>query len=488
MFARFVTLLLSILFATSASSDPVEGGSAGEGNIKGALCLIRADWQLVLIEEVLTGKLSLPGGTIRQGEEPKLAAQRETWEETGLLVRANKLLVSTESAYIYDCVSDSEIVAFEHQDKKRRRMLPAWFAPDYAIESKYVYLAYPWTINSKDYRYPSQWTTIQRIFHLSSEQPVNYVSDLLENLSHLHRVEIMFSLWLQDGVNSVFFAAQAKVISAAQLITGPVSQYLLIISLIWLYLRLGKRFAVKATAMVSLTAIFVFISQVFFSQPKPYNYLPILKIGDGFGFATPDVTSAVILALGLLLADQIKKVGQSNTFCVSLFSLFFVLHAGCEIYLGHHYLSDMVFGAGIGWLFAWNFIRIDRSVPHKLAAVLAMPVTTISVTLAVAFVTYLYPYPFLITWLAILTMICVLLHWFPDAKRNLANIQSYSVVFVSLLVVDVLFWTIQPLALGVEYGELIMGIAHIPVMLIILLILVVAEKRRIFKKMRLNNG
>lgn len=73
---------------------------------------MRADDKLVLIHEILTNRISLPGGTIIEGEQPRAAAQRETWEETGLVVTVGKELGRTETAVFFDCVSDSEIISY----------------------------------------------------------------------------------------------------------------------------------------------------------------------------------------------------------------------------------------------------------------------------------------------------------------------------------------------------------------------------------------
>ncbi len=74
-----------------------------------ALCVVvRADSQIVLVDELITGHLSLPGGTVVSGEPPAIAAQRETLgRRTGLSVTVGDVLGYTDSAVVYDCISDS---------------------------------------------------------------------------------------------------------------------------------------------------------------------------------------------------------------------------------------------------------------------------------------------------------------------------------------------------------------------------------------------
>jgi mutator protein MutT len=50
-------------------------------------------------EQVLAGKWEFPGGKIEPGESPAMAAVRETLEETGLAVRAERTLLEVRHAY-----------------------------------------------------------------------------------------------------------------------------------------------------------------------------------------------------------------------------------------------------------------------------------------------------------------------------------------------------------------------------------------------------
>ena len=51
-----------------------------------------SDGRLLLVRQRETGVWSTPGGLIEPDERPSDAAMRETWEETGLMVRPDRLL------------------------------------------------------------------------------------------------------------------------------------------------------------------------------------------------------------------------------------------------------------------------------------------------------------------------------------------------------------------------------------------------------------
>ena len=104
---RAFWLVLGFTFCMGLSFSALSSQEE-EAAYRGALCLIRGDHKLVMTQEVLTGKLSLPGGTIEAGETPQMAAQRETWQETGMVVSVGRLIGQTSTAVVYECVSESQ--------------------------------------------------------------------------------------------------------------------------------------------------------------------------------------------------------------------------------------------------------------------------------------------------------------------------------------------------------------------------------------------
>ena len=53
---------------------------------KGAACVIFVNIETVLVRDLLSNRLSFPCGYLHSGESPEQAAQRESYEETGLNV------------------------------------------------------------------------------------------------------------------------------------------------------------------------------------------------------------------------------------------------------------------------------------------------------------------------------------------------------------------------------------------------------------------
>ncbi|MDW2127555.1 NUDIX hydrolase, partial [Vibrio sp. 2033] len=148
----FFLPLFSALLSTSSMTMAKSVSGASLNGIKGALCIVRVDNKLLLVNEILTGQISLPGGTISAGEPPPEAAQREVWEETGLVVTVGEALGYSDTAVFYDCVSDSPIVAYNTQHALGGNTLPIWFAPHYGVEIASAMLLEPTALKAEQYR------------------------------------------------------------------------------------------------------------------------------------------------------------------------------------------------------------------------------------------------------------------------------------------------------------------------------------------------
>lgn len=123
------------------------------GDIVGAVCVIRHDNKMIMLSEVITKKMSLPGGYIDKGDTPRQAAVREALEETGINVKVVDLLQYRGRAAIYSCVAESPILVSSFKDKTGYPIVASWLAKHYAKEVRRVYLIDPDSIDPEEYRY-----------------------------------------------------------------------------------------------------------------------------------------------------------------------------------------------------------------------------------------------------------------------------------------------------------------------------------------------
>ncbi|EGU39547.1 MutT/nudix family protein [Vibrio ichthyoenteri ATCC 700023] len=345
----FVCLVISLFHSAQVFAQP-----------KGAVCIINADQQIVVVDEILTGKVSLPAGTVGDNEPPQLAAQREAWEETGLVVTVGKELGRNESAVFYQCVSDSDIIAFQHQSLSGGRVLPNWFAPHYGIEVSASRLIDPAALNPKDYRYPEQWALVQALFSQTESQPVSYVSNLFDAAPSYSQIELKWIVSMQSWVGNL--APTISQFVDSFLLTGLVftSSWWLLLLLPASYAYFQRDFTLKLLFTLIVASLLVQVGQLGFAQPRPFVYLPLLEKGTGVGFSLPNLALALwAVAVTLLL----KRGGLWGWNKIAIFSVAILVWLSTAlVYSASAFVLDCFAGLLLGWLCAWHMTRLDKQI------------------------------------------------------------------------------------------------------------------------------
>ncbi|MEI8636718.1 NUDIX hydrolase [Vibrio coralliilyticus] len=257
-----LTFFSSLLFAEQKQPE-----------IEGAACVIRADDKLVLVNEILTGKSWLPAGNVKRGEKPESAAQRETWEETGLVVSINKVLGQRNNTIYYDCISDSEIVAFHIDDSFDAHQLPIWFAPHYGVEIASAMLISPEMINAQEYRFPEQLKRIAGYFEQATPQPVRYVDNLVESAPTFNQMELA---WLNEFrllLDKLPTHAEAIIEELFKLSLQLNHPIILLVLFPYLYWRFGRDFSYKVFFAVTITSLIVLLAKQGFQLPHHRSIL-----------------------------------------------------------------------------------------------------------------------------------------------------------------------------------------------------------------------
>ncbi|WCE31162.1 NUDIX domain-containing protein [Vibrio sp. SCSIO 43137] len=348
--------LLATLFLLLVLSLP--NVHAGDKPVRGALCLIRADHQLLLVQEVMTNKLSLPGGTIEKGEPPELAAERETWEETGLKVSADRLLGMTDSAYVFNCALQEQLTAYQYQDASHYRTVPLWAFPHYGVEVRRVLLVAPEFVQAAQYRYPQQWNGIVKDFFKATEQTARYIENLTHQASTIEQKQLYFLAQLQSLIDKSFTDNQILWLQIADSLSG-IAVFSLIIAITLQFF--GFAFTLRLMLICSVSVGFVVVSRSYFALARPFEYLPSVRLGNSFGFSVPDLTVVIAVVISLLVLKRVSPNKGSGQGMVAARSCKFLLFAVFATYgvlqfsLGNQFISGMLISLLVGYLIVTIF-------------------------------------------------------------------------------------------------------------------------------------
>ncbi|GLO60988.1 phospholipid phosphatase [Vibrio sp. MACH09] len=440
-------------------------------HIRGALCLLKVDEQLLLVEEVITGKLSLPGGTINRGESPSIAAQRETWEETGIIVTVGNRLEQTDSAYIFDCQLDSSLLVSTYRDSLSRRTVPSWIAPHYGIETKQVILVSPNNVMSRDYRYPSQWPTIKKAFVSAKDQPVDYVDDMLNFASYWQQIEVEFIASMQRAVKTLPTVWQGAINQSAQFIESSFNRLTLTLSMALITLLFGVRFALKVVLLIASSGIIAFILQLGIALPRPYEYLPSIKLGAMYGFSMPNIVSVVMTATGIIVTRQYKLMFESANNVTLMMIAVVASYSLSGVYLGSQYVMALLAGVTLGGVLAWNFIRLDRNVAQRYGDWLF----NATFWLVIAVIAGLLSYLSYSSYVNSISVLCLSVALFVSRVKKEFEVSVSMNILTGLIVVVLLHsaafdWLEEQVSYSGKYS-LLVNIAFVPSIMVILAVL-----------------
>ncbi|USD66494.1 NUDIX domain-containing protein [Vibrio sp. SCSIO 43136] len=419
---------------------------------KGALCLIATDnSQVVMLREVLTGKLSLPGGTIEAGEDPKLAAQRETWEETGLVVTVGDEAYRNEKAIYYDCVSDSEVIAYTTQTEHGHYLVPAWFAPHFGIEMNQVMLANPDYV--EDYRYSYHLYHIKKAIPDLTHHKVRFIEHASEAAPSLYAAQLPYLVVLQD------FVLQSEGLKfVVILLDALASPVLLLVAMIVLYSKFSKAEATMVAFAVSIVSLLALVAQVGLSIARPWAYMPSLQTSVvDLGFGAPSLATAVMVTLFGL---SYRLYAEARL--VSPMLVIVLLQGFASIILGNQFFLDIVLGAVLGGLVVWHFVRTQAKVGSKFKRLFESSMIWWALSALCVVLVVMWQRPEFAFWLALsLSLAAIHMTLLPNDSTKLSHVATGGLVLIGIIIIAVAAWG-QVLASSSSFLSFIMLVAPYP--------------------------
>lgn len=105
---KHLTVLFLVALVCACSKQPECSVTVGGNKLAPSSGCLVVDQGDVLLVKIMGGSYGPPGGSVNKRESAQCAAERETWEETGVEVRAGELAITFENGFqLYACESVS---------------------------------------------------------------------------------------------------------------------------------------------------------------------------------------------------------------------------------------------------------------------------------------------------------------------------------------------------------------------------------------------
>ena len=105
---KHLTVLFLVALVCACSKQPECSVKDGGNSLAPSSGCLVVDQGEVLLVKIMGGSYGPPGGSVNKRESAQCAAERETWEETGVEARAGELVMTFENGFqLYACESVS---------------------------------------------------------------------------------------------------------------------------------------------------------------------------------------------------------------------------------------------------------------------------------------------------------------------------------------------------------------------------------------------
>jgi membrane-associated phospholipid phosphatase len=136
---------------------------------------------------------------------------------------------------------------------------------------------------------------------------------------------------------------------------GRLEFYLLLLTFV--YLAYDRRLGFRLILLLVITDFVGMTFKLLFHQPRPYWLRPELKIAEETSYGIPSTHASSSMAVWGYLA---YKVNKTWLWVVAGLMIFFITLS--RLYLGVHFLQDVLFGWLIGLVMIFIFVACDKPV------------------------------------------------------------------------------------------------------------------------------
>lgn len=319
--------------------------------------------EVLLVRDVWSKKLSLPGGGPETAETPEQTAQRELFEETGIHSETLQSLNDPGPSKLffrafYCALSQSE---YERAENLSRSKLPYPPSKNEIFGAQFYNLK---TLELKELRFQSQLTSLQNWVEQAQQ-----LQSQQAPLTELPQVEVRqaphalqrFSIRLSERLQSF---PQLLPVMKGFTFLGEEEFLYAFIPVIWAFV--SRSLGIELVFLILISTLINAHAKGFLEATRPFHWSPHIKLGDANGYGIPSGHAQLTFAYFGYLLMHLRKHPQFRRIAFVLI----VLGLGTalsRIYLGVHFVYDVWGGWTLGalsiFIFIWmkNFFRTETS-------------------------------------------------------------------------------------------------------------------------------
>ncbi|GEM75477.1 phospholipid phosphatase [Vibrio sagamiensis NBRC 104589] len=450
--------------------------SSAQEKIDAVNCIIRADNKLVLTHEVMTNTLSVPGGHLEGQEKNISAVERQTWEETGIVVSAGKMLGTIKNIAFYDCIPEADIVAFYTTNHFGGYEFPTWFAPEYGTYTASAMLVNPYELNVHEYRFPAEWNEIKEMFNQATESHLSFTKNMINSTSKTRQAELKWLSSFQNWSNSLSVSSRDLVVLTAiglMSLAGPTAKLFLFPFLIW---RFGQSFAHRVFFAISISSVIVLFAQQTFVLPRPHVYIPVAELFHSSGYSMPSLTTTIWFCILVLLFKKAGNFGNNRYTWLAALVTFLVMAS--KFFLATLFISDIVVSALLGSLIAWHIYRLDENTNLNVDTLLISQKVWFLLAGTTLIFTMIWPIPAFKVWLGIF-LSAALLRIFFRGKHLQLNFRKMIFSIILLVGTSYFLFYLKSLLTFSRFWSEFLFIIHYPILMCVLMLLASKKDKNI---------
>ncbi len=345
---RKLLIGLGVMFSAFVGAEPAKNSINSTLPIKAADCLVvDKDKNILMIEEAISGKYAIPGGSIIGDETPEMAAKRETFEETGLVVNVGKQIARTYNSALYAC--ELATPARFYMDKHGQRIVMVWTAPHFGKEVTRVLLNADNKAMRSNYRFPEhKWQFPNWVPDVPPSTFLFSPGEIGTLIPFYESQLIMLQEWQNTISSSGLTLFLSKLVILFGCIFSPLF-FLLTLPLIRSY-QGHRALLIYGAGMLSMATLTLILSTVIV-VPRPYFIDPVFGVHNTLGYTLPStmVTLTTMLFGWVWMTSKTAEKHRKARWLIMMGGILSILFVSLKVMLlGEHYPSDVLVGIALG--------------------------------------------------------------------------------------------------------------------------------------------